>query len=77
MRINLMSGGQADVTWDQWTALARSTDEAGLEGLFRSDHYLSVDAYGFPFPPTPVRLDMLEDLTLVALLGEIARRRPS
>ncbi len=23
-------------------------------GLFRSDHYLCVDAYGFPFPHTPV-----------------------
>ncbi len=42
MRINLMIEGQEDVTWDQWVALAGSCEEAGLEGLFRSDHYLSV-----------------------------------
>ncbi len=45
MRINLMVEGQEDVTWDQWVALARATEEAGLEGLFRSDHYLSVSGH--------------------------------
>lgn len=42
MRVNLMVEGQEDVTWDQWRALARACADAGLEGLFRSDHYLSV-----------------------------------
>jgi alkanesulfonate monooxygenase SsuD/methylene tetrahydromethanopterin reductase-like flavin-dependent oxidoreductase (luciferase family) len=42
VRINLMVEGQEDVTWDQWVALAGACEEAGLEGLFRSDHYLSV-----------------------------------
>ncbi len=42
MRINLMIEGQEDVTWDQWLALAGAAEEAGLEGLFRSDHYQSV-----------------------------------
>jgi F420-dependent oxidoreductase-like protein len=42
MRICLMIEGQEDVTWDQWLALARACEAAGLEGLFRSDHYLSV-----------------------------------
>ena len=37
-----MIEGQEDVTWDQWVALARACDEAGLEALFRSDHYTSV-----------------------------------
>jgi F420-dependent oxidoreductase-like protein len=37
-----MVEGQEDVTWDQWVALARASEEHGLEGLFRSDHYLSV-----------------------------------
>ena len=37
-----MIEGQEDVTWDQWRALARACEEAGLEGLFRSDHYSSV-----------------------------------
>src|SRR5205085_4334914 len=42
MRICLMVEGQEDVTWDEWVALARACEEAGLEGLFRSDHYLTV-----------------------------------
>jgi F420-dependent oxidoreductase-like protein len=42
MRICLMIEGQEDVTWDQWVAIARACEEAGLEGLFRSDHYSSV-----------------------------------
>jgi F420-dependent oxidoreductase-like protein len=38
-----MVEGQEDVTWEQWVALARACEEHGLEGLFRSDHYLSVN----------------------------------
>ncbi len=37
-----MVEGQEDVTWDHWVALARAAEEAGLEALFRSDHYASV-----------------------------------
>ena len=42
MRINLMVEGQESVTWAQWQDLARACEEHGLEGLFRSDHYQSV-----------------------------------
>ncbi len=42
MRICLMIEGQESVTWDQWLALAQACEDGGLEGLFRSDHYLSV-----------------------------------
>lgn len=42
MRICLMIEGQEDVTWDQWLAIARACEDSGLEGVFRSDHYLSV-----------------------------------
>ena len=42
MRVNLMIEGQESVTWPQWVALARAAEDAGLEGLFRSDHYQSV-----------------------------------
>jgi F420-dependent oxidoreductase-like protein len=42
MRVCLMVEGQEDVTWDQWVAVARACEEAGLEGMFRSDHYLTV-----------------------------------
>jgi F420-dependent oxidoreductase-like protein len=42
MRVCLMVEGQEDVTWDEWVALARAAESHGLDGLFRSDHYLSV-----------------------------------
>ena len=45
MRICLMVEGQEDVTWDQWVALAHACEEAQLDGLFRSDHYLSVQGH--------------------------------
>jgi F420-dependent oxidoreductase-like protein len=43
MRLCLMIEGQEDVTWPQWIALAETCERVGLEGLFRSDHYISVD----------------------------------
>jgi F420-dependent oxidoreductase-like protein len=42
MRVCLMIEGQEDVGWDDWVGLAATCEESGLEGLFRSDHYLSV-----------------------------------
>ncbi len=42
MRLCLMIEGQENVTWEQWLALAGACERHGLEGLFRSDHYLSV-----------------------------------
>jgi F420-dependent oxidoreductase-like protein len=44
VRVNLMIEGQESVTWEQWVDLARATETAGLEGLFRSDHYQSVQS---------------------------------
>jgi F420-dependent oxidoreductase-like protein len=43
VRVALMIEGQEGVTWEQWLALAGAAEEAGLEALFRSDHYLSLD----------------------------------
>jgi alkanesulfonate monooxygenase SsuD/methylene tetrahydromethanopterin reductase-like flavin-dependent oxidoreductase (luciferase family) len=37
-----MIEGQEGVTWEQWLALARAAEDAGLDALFRSDHYLSI-----------------------------------
>src|SRR3954447_15468678 len=34
-----MIEGQEGVTWEQWVALARACEDAGIEALFRSDHY--------------------------------------
>jgi len=45
MRVCLMVEGQEGVSWEQWLSLALACEEAGLEGLFRSDHYLS---FGHP-----------------------------
>jgi alkanesulfonate monooxygenase SsuD/methylene tetrahydromethanopterin reductase-like flavin-dependent oxidoreductase (luciferase family) len=42
MRICLMIEGQEDVSWDRWLEIASACESAGLAGLFRSDHYLSV-----------------------------------
>ncbi|MGE5692007.1 MAG: LLM class flavin-dependent oxidoreductase [Pseudomonadota bacterium] len=42
MRVSLMVEGQEGVTWEHWLALAGACEEAGLEGLYRSDHYLSI-----------------------------------
>ncbi len=37
-----MIEGQEGVTWPQWVDLARATEEAQLDALFRSDHYRSI-----------------------------------
>ncbi len=42
MRIAIMLEGQEGVTWEQWLALAHAAEAAELDGLFRSDHYLSI-----------------------------------
>jgi alkanesulfonate monooxygenase SsuD/methylene tetrahydromethanopterin reductase-like flavin-dependent oxidoreductase (luciferase family) len=38
-----MIEGQEGVEWEQWLALALAAEAAGLEGLFRSDHYRSIE----------------------------------
>lgn len=42
MDVRLMIEGQESVTWPQWLALADAAETARLDGLFRSDHYQSV-----------------------------------
>jgi F420-dependent oxidoreductase-like protein len=44
LRICLMVEGQESVDWDEWVAMARAVESAGLDGLFRSDHYTSFHA---------------------------------
>ena len=43
MRVALMIEGQEGVTWEQWVALGRAAEAAKLDGLFRSDHYRSIN----------------------------------
>ena len=42
MRCSLMLEGQEGATWSQWLSIAQTCERLGLEGLFTSDHYLSV-----------------------------------
>jgi F420-dependent oxidoreductase-like protein len=46
MRVSLMIEGQEDVSWKDWLAIAAACEEHGVETLFRSDHYLSVEGKG-------------------------------
>jgi alkanesulfonate monooxygenase SsuD/methylene tetrahydromethanopterin reductase-like flavin-dependent oxidoreductase (luciferase family) len=68
MRVCLMIEGQEGVEWEHWLALAHACERSGLEGLFRSDHYLS----GF----APDELGTLDAwATLAALAARTARIR--
>lgn len=61
-----MVEGQEGVTWEQWVALVQACEEAGLDGMFRSDHYLSVDGH-------PER-GALDAWTTLAALSTVTRR---
>src|ERR687886_288870 len=61
-----MIEGQEGVTWEQWAALARACEEHRLEGLFRSDHYLSI-VRGSP-------AGSLDAWTTLAALGAVTER---
>ena len=37
-----MVEGQEGVSWEEWLSLARVAEDAGIEALFRSDHYRSI-----------------------------------
>ena len=82
MRICLMIEGQEDVSWDQWREIAARCEAAGIEGLFRSDHYLSVvgrheraslDAWGTICALAAVT----ERLRLGTLVSPVTFRHPS
>lgn len=68
MRVCLMVEGQEGVTWDQWVSLALACEEAGLEAMFRSDHYLS-----FTKPRERVVLDAWSTISALAAVTERVR----
>ncbi len=68
MRVCVMVEGQEGVTWDQWVALALAAEEAGLDALFRSDHYLS-----FGHPRERVALDAWTTIAGLAAVTERIR----
>jgi F420-dependent oxidoreductase-like protein len=63
-----MIEGQEGVSWDEWVALARACEEHGLEGLFRSDHYMSLSGH-----PDRGSLDAWATLTALAAITERIR----
>jgi F420-dependent oxidoreductase-like protein len=42
VKVCLMIEGQEGLTWEDWVRIARLTEEEGLDGLFRSDHYTAI-----------------------------------
>src|SRR3970040_2386943 len=67
MRVCLMIEGQEGVSWDDWVRLARLTEEHGLEGLFRSDHYTAI------IRPAAAALDAWTTLAGLAAITERIR----
>ena len=61
-----MIEGQEGVTWDEWVALARTAEDAGIEALFRSDHYTTGSGHGVK--------GSLDAWTTLAALGAITER---
>jgi alkanesulfonate monooxygenase SsuD/methylene tetrahydromethanopterin reductase-like flavin-dependent oxidoreductase (luciferase family) len=67
MLVNLMIEGQEDVKWEEWVSLAKTVEaHAAFEGLFRSDHYLSVTGHH--------RRGSLDAWTTIAALAGITQR---
>jgi alkanesulfonate monooxygenase SsuD/methylene tetrahydromethanopterin reductase-like flavin-dependent oxidoreductase (luciferase family) len=64
MRLALMIEGQEGVSWEDWVALAQACERHGVEGLFRSDHYLSGT------DPARVALDAWAVIPALAALTE-------
>jgi F420-dependent oxidoreductase-like protein len=81
MRLFLMIEGQEGVTWEQWAAIARTCEESGLDGLFRSDHYASTSAYPLPSLDAWATLAALaavtERIRLGTLVSPATFRHPS
>ena len=68
MRVCLMIEGQENVTWDQWKAIAKACEDSGIDTLFRSDHYLSVEGEH--------DRGSLDAWTQIAALGAITEQAP-
>jgi F420-dependent oxidoreductase-like protein len=61
-----MIEGQEGVAWEHWVDLARACEDHGLQGLFRSDHYLSFD--------DPRERGALDAWTTLAALAAVTER---
>jgi F420-dependent oxidoreductase-like protein len=68
MLLRIFTEPQQGATYDQQLAVARVTEEAGLDAFFRSDHYLAMSGDGLPGPTDSW-------VTLAALARETTRIR--
>lgn len=60
IKIALMIEGQDGLTWPRWKMLARTVQELGFSGLFRSDHFTNSG------PPEKDSLELWTSLTWLA-----------
>lgn len=75
-----MVEGQEGVSWEEWVALARACEEAGLDGLFRSDHYLPMFGDGFSLDAWATLAGLAavtSSLRLGTLVSPVTFRRPA
>jgi len=63
-----MIEGQEGVSWADWVALAETCEAAGLDGLYRSDHYLS-----FTHPDERSGLDAWASISALAAVTDTLR----
>jgi F420-dependent oxidoreductase-like protein len=63
--VAIMIEGQEGINWDRWRRLARTVEESGYAGLYRSDHFTN--------PTGPVR-DALELWSSLTWLAENTER---
>jgi F420-dependent oxidoreductase-like protein len=71
MQLTIMIEGQEGLTWERWRQLARTVEDAGYAGLFRSDHLT-----GLSGDPTRPSLDAWASLTWLASHTERLRFGP-
>ena len=69
MQVCLMVEGQEGETWQDWVAIAEAVEASGLDGLFRSDHYLSMNGPGANAMDAWAILSGLADRTTRIRLG--------
>jgi F420-dependent oxidoreductase-like protein len=60
IEVAIMIEGQNGLNWPRWQRLARSVDELGFTGLYRSDHYTNAE------PPDKDSLELWVSLTWLA-----------
>jgi F420-dependent oxidoreductase-like protein len=65
VEISVMIEGQDGLNWPRWQRLARTTEDGGFDGLFRSDHFSNP---GGPY------LDALEAMTSLTWLAAETKR---